>query len=270
MIDSHCHLADPAFSSDLEEVVRRAVDAGVTGGLCVLALGSAGEARQAQRVLRLWPSMRFAVGLHPHEARAYAGRVDALPAALDEAWAATSSTVALGEVGLDYHYDLSPRDVQREVFRVQVRHARVRRVPLIVHTREADDDTLAILREEGGGGVSGVFHCFSGTAALARAALDIGFHLSFSGIATFPKAGALREIAAFVPEERLLVETDCPYLAPVPCRGRRNEPAWVVHTVAAVAAARSVGMADLERVTTANFERLFGPPRVDTPSATVV
>ena len=169
-----------------------------------------------------------------------------------------TSACAIGEIGLDYHYDLSPRDVQREVFRQQVRLRREQRLPVIIHTREADEDTIAILREEGRAQVSGVFHCFSGTAALARAALDLGFHLSFSGIVTFPKATGLRQIAADVPAERLLVETDCPYLAPVPRRGKRNEPAWVVHTAAAVAAgAGNHGFPRLDRQTTANFERLF-------------
>ncbi len=270
MIDSHCHLADPAFASDLAEVIQRARDAGVSGGLCVLALGNDDEARQAERARGEWPALRFAVGLHPHEARAFADRVELLPDAIDAAWALTPGACALGEIGLDYHYDLSPRDVQRDVFRIQVRHARARRQPVIIHTREADADTLAVLREESGAESGGVFHCFSGSAALARAALELGFHLSFSGIVTFPKAGALREIAAFVPDDRLLIETDCPYLAPVPRRGRRNEPAWVVHTASAVASVRGIDVAEVNRLTTANFERLFGPPRVDTPSASMV
>jgi TatD DNase family protein len=258
MIDSHCHLADPAFSDDLEAVVARAREAGVASGLCVLALGHEGEARQAERVRALWPGIRFAVGLHPHEARAFAGRADRLGEALSEAWARTPGACAIGEIGLDYHYDLSPRDVQRDVFRAQVRLAREWDRPIIVHTREADDDTIAILTEEGGAAVKGVFHCFSGTAALARAALDLGFFLSFSGIVTFNRADALRAVAASVPETRLLVETDCPYLAPVPRRGSRNEPAWVVHTAAAVAAARGVAPERVDEATTRNFEALFG------------
>jgi TatD DNase family protein len=258
MIDSHCHLGDPAFTADLQAVVARAREAGVVSALCVLALGSEDEARQAELARAVWPSLRFAVGLHPHEAAAFAGRAGELPSALAAAWSATPAACAIGEIGLDYHYDFSPRDVQREVFRVQVRHARQTRLPVIVHTREADDDTLSILREEGAGEVRGVFHCFSGSAALARAALDLGFHLSFSGIVTFPKAGPLRDIAASAPADRLLVETDCPYLAPVPRRGKRNEPAWVVHTAEALSRVRGTPLAEVDRLTTANFERLFG------------
>lgn len=281
MIDSHCHLADPAFADDLEVVVLRAREAGVSDALCVVALGSADESRQAALARSLWPALRFAVGLHPHEARAYAGRADALVFALDAAWRGADATktgasdekgggdneklgggnpCAVGEIGLDYHYDLSPRDVQRDVFRSQVRYARERRLPIVIHTREADEDTLAILVEEGRREVRGVFHCFSGSAALASAALDLGFHLSFSGILTFPKAGPLREIAATTPVDRLLVETDCPYLAPVPHRGKRNEPAWVIETAKTVAAARGVSLDELARDTTANFVRLFGTP----------
>ena len=259
MIDSHCHLADPAFAEDLEAVVQRAVNAGVTGGLCVLTLGDENEARQSGRVRHAWPAARFALGLHPHVAGAFAGRVDALPAALQEAWGATPGACAIGEIGLDYHYDLSPRAVQREVFRAQVRLARTTGRPLIIHTREADEDTLAILEEEGQGEVRGVFHCFSGTASLARAALDLGFLLSFSGIVTFPRAGALREIVSSTPADRILVETDCPYLAPVPRRGKRNEPAWVVDTAAVVAAVRQVDLQAVDEASTRNFERLFGP-----------
>ncbi len=258
MIDSHCHLADPAFASDLPDVVRRAGEAGVSAALCVIALGQDAEARQALQARSLWRALRFAVGLHPHEARAFAGRPDSLPAALDAAWAATPAPCAVGEIGLDYHYDLSPRDVQRDVFRAQVRHARERRLPIIVHTREADEDTLTILSEEGAGSLSGVFHCFSGSAALAQAALVLGFHLSFSGIVTFPKAGPLRAIAAATPADRLLVETDCPYLAPVPHRGKRNEPAWVVHTAEVVARLRASDLASLDALTTRNFLALFG------------
>jgi TatD DNase family protein len=163
----------------------------------------------------------------------------------------------LGEIGLDYHYDLSPRDVQREVFRAQVRFAREAATPIVVHTREADEDTLAILEDEGRGEVAGVFHCFSGTAELARRALDLGFMLSFSGIVTFPRAGALRAIAASTPLGRLLVETDCPYLAPVPMRGRRNEPAWVVHTAKAVSSLHHAAPEDFDRAVTASFDSLF-------------
>lgn len=258
MIDSHCHLADPGFHDDLEAVVLRAQEAGVTAGLCVISLSDEAEVSRAPRVRAAWPALRFAVGLHPHEARAFSGRTDGLTAALDRAWTRLPGACAIGEIGLDYHYDLSPRDLQRDVFRRQVGLARERRLPIVVHTREADEDTVAILEDEGRGEVRGVFHCFSGTAALASAALRLGFVISFSGILTFPRAGTLRDLAASVPEERLLVETDCPYLAPVPHRGRRNEPAWVVETAAALAAARGVGLDAIDKVTTANFDAVFG------------
>jgi TatD DNase family protein len=258
MIDSHCHLADPAFAEDLDAVVRRAVEAGVSNGLCVLALGSEAEEAAATRVREAWPGVRFATGLHPHEARAFEGRVGALAGALDEAWGRLPGLCALGEIGLDYHYDLSPRPVQRDVFAAQVRLARERGWPVVVHTREADEDTLAILDAEGAGAVRGVFHCFSGSPELADAALARGFFLSFSGIVTFPKADSLRRVAAAVPADRLLVETDCPYLAPVPHRGKRNEPAWTAATAAVVADVRGTDLGTLDALTTANFERLFG------------
>ena len=258
MIDSHCHLADVAFADDLEEVVDRAKEAGVSGGLCILACGDPVEEAAAARVRKLWPGLRFAVGVHPHEAgRAGAAGAD-VPERLRTAISSTPGCCAIGEIGLDYHYDFSPRDVQRRVFRSQVALARETGFPVVIHTREADDDTLAIVKEEGAGRVRGVFHCFSGSAALAAQALDLGFFLSFSGIVTFPKADDLRAVAAGVPADRLLVETDCPYLAPAPMRGRRNEPALVVRTVARLAEVRGVGILDLEAIVAANFSRLFG------------
>ena len=257
MIDSHCHLADPAFAEDLEDVVQRAVAAGVTGGLCVLALDDASEEAQASRVRAAWPALRYAVGLHPHQANDHASRHDQLEERLRLACARVPGVCAVGEIGLDYHYDLAPREVQREVFRRQVAFARDGGWPVVIHTREADDDTVGILEQEGRGRVHGVFHCFSGSPALARAALGLGFVLSFSGIVTFPKAGALRAIAADVPADRIMVETDCPYLAPVPRRGHRNEPAWVVHTAATLASVRGETTAGFERAATETFARLF-------------
>ena len=174
--------------------------------------------------------------------------------------AATPSARAIGEIGLDYHYDFSPRDVQQQVFRAQVRLARELERPVIIHTREADEDTIAILREEGGGEVRGVLHCFTGTPALARAAwLDLGFYISLAGIITFPKAAELRETVRGVPLDRLLTETDSPFLAPVPHRGKRNEPAHVALVAAALAALHGLDPADLAARTTANFHTLFRP-----------
>jgi TatD DNase family protein len=164
---------------------------------------------------------------------------------------------AIGEIGLDYHYDFSPRGVQRAVFAEQVALARELRRPVIIHTREADGDTLDILRDEGRGEVTGVFHCFTGDIAMARRVLDLGFLLSFAGIVTFPKAGSLRDVAALVPDDRLLAETDSPFLAPVPHRGRRNEPAWVCHVVDALAHVRATTTADIDARITANFLSLM-------------
>ncbi len=258
MIDSHCHLADVVFADDLEEVVGRAREAGVSDGLCIVACGDPAEEAAARRVRSLWPGLRFAVGVHPHEAsRIAAGEVD-VPELVRASLGSTRDVCAIGEIGLDYHYDFSPREVQRRVFRSQVALARETGLPVVVHTREADDDTVAILQEAGAGRVRGVFHCFSGTAALAARALDLGFMVSFSGILTFPKADEQRAVAASIPADRLLVETDCPYLAPVPMRGQRNEPALVVRTAAKLAELRGVGIADLEATVAANFARLFG------------
>ena len=258
MIDSHCHLADAAYAVDLADVVRRAHDAGVSGGLCVLACGDAEETERARGVAAAWPGLRFAAGVHPHQAHEFAGReADVLPA-VRAALAGPPRMSALGEIGLDYHYDFSPREVQREVFRIQVRLARESGLPVVVHTREADDDTVAIIRAEGGGAVGGVFHCFSGTARLADEALALGFLLSFSGMITFPGAASIRAVAARVPADRLLVETDAPYLAPVPMRGRRNEPAFVARTAETLAELRQMTLAELDAAVTANFARVFG------------
>jgi TatD DNase family protein len=258
VIDSHCHLADPAYAGDLEAVVRRAREAGVSSGVCILACGDQAEARQAELVRELWPALHVAVGAHPHQAHAFAGREREVEGVVRAALASTPGVKAIGEIGLDYHYDFSPRDVQRHVFATQIRLARELCLPVIVHTREADDDTTAIIRGEGGGQVTGVFHCFAGTEALAERALDLGFLLSFSGILTFPKAEPLRRIAASVPADRILIETDCPYLAPVPLRGKRNEPAWVVRVAAVLAESRRTPMAEIDRTVTANLGRLLG------------
>ena len=271
MVDSHCHLADPAYVPDLAAVVTRAREAGVRAALCVLAAGDAGEAERGRAVADLWPEARFAVGAHPHEARAFADRLDRVGADVRDLVANTPRVVAIGEIGLDYHYDLSPRDVQRAVFGAQVALARDMGLPVVIHAREADADTISVLRSEGRGDVGGVFHCFSGGRDLARQALDLGFFVSFSGILTFPRASALREVAAWIPLDRLLVETDCPYLAPVPFRGRRNEPAWVARVAAAIADVRRVPVETIASATSDTFERLCAPRRPEgsarTPAA---
>ena len=257
MIDSHCHLADGVFAPDLETVVERARRAGVTAALVILAAGDEAEAAQGARVAALWDEVRFAAGVHPHQAHECPepGRAEAL---VRRVFAAEPRVRAVGEIGLDYHYDFSPRDVQRRVFAEQVALARELGRPVVIHTRDAESDTFDILAAEGRGDVTGVFHCFTGDAVMARRALDLGFSLSFAGIVTFPRAQSLREAAALVPDERLLVETDSPFLAPVPHRGGRNEPAHVARIVETLAAVRGASVPAIDAVTTANFHRFVG------------
>jgi TatD DNase family protein len=259
VIDSHCHLADEAFASDLDEVIRRAQEAGLERALVILEAGNAKEAAQASRLGQLWPGVRFAIGVHPHQAHAFADDPQRAATIVREQWAATPSACAVGEIGLDYHYDFSPRDIQQAVFRAQIRLARELQRPVVIHTREADADTIAILRDEGGGSVRGVLHCFTGDDALADAGLALGLFVSLAGIVTFPKAEPLRQTARRVPLDRLLTETDSPFLAPVPYRGKRNEPAYVARIVAALADLHQMPAGDLAERTTANFHTLFRP-----------
>lgn len=257
MIDSHCHLADDAFAGDLEAVIGRAHDAGIERALCILSAGDEKESAAAARVRRAWPAASFSVGVHPHNAGVFAGRLDDLRSTLQTAIAHEGAR-AVGEVGLDYHYDFAPREVQQEVFAAQVDVARGLGLPVIIHTREATDDTFRILRDAGSG-VRGVFHCFTGDVAMARAALDLGFFVSLAGIVTFPKAESLREVARFVPGDKLLVETDAPYLAPVPHRGKRNEPGFVARVAETVASLRNATIAGFEAELTRNFDTFLGP-----------
>ena len=253
MIDSHCHLADEKFVDDLADVTARARAAGLTSALCILSADEADELARAESVRHAWPEVRFSAGVHPHRAGHFAGRPEDAAAAARAA-GERMRAVAVGEIGLDYHYDFAPRDVQQQVFEAQVAFAVAERLPVVVHTREATEDTIAVLKNAPG--VTGVMHCFTGTVVEARQALDLGFHISLSGIVTFPRADALRDVARFVPEDRLLVETDAPFLAPVPYRGRRNEPAWVVETLTGVAAARGVEPTDLGATVVRNFQTL--------------
>jgi TatD DNase family protein len=255
MIDSHCHLADEAFAADLDEAIARAQAAGVTQALCILSAGDEEEAVRARGVRHRWPAIRFATGVHPHNAGGFLGRPEA-SVEVTRAHAEAFQACGIGEIGLDYHYDFAPRDLQHEVFAAQLGLARERRLPVIIHTREATDDTFAILKSAGE--MQGVFHCFTGDAAMARRALDIGFYVSFAGIVTFPKAGDLREAARLVPSDRLLIETDSPYLAPVPHRGKRNEPAYVGRVLESLATVRAEAVPDLAAQVTTNFVRLFG------------
>ena len=257
MIDSHCHLADDAFAEDLESVIGRAQAAGIQGALCILSAGDTKESSAAMRVRALWPEVRFSVGVHPHKAGDFAGHIEAASAVVREG-VASEGAQAIGEIGLDYHYDFSPRDVQQDVFRAQVELALELALPVVIHTREATEDTFGILRDAGAS-LRGVFHCFTGDSAMARAALDIGFYVSLAGIVTFPRAGTLREVARLVPDDRLLIETDAPYLAPVPHRGKRNEPAFVGRVAETIAGLRDVPAAALAAQVQRNFAALLMP-----------
>ena len=259
MIDSHCHLAGEEFGADLEAVVTRARAAGLERALVILAAADDAEAAQATRVEQLWPECRVAIGVHPHAASDFAGNAERAADVVRAQIGRTPSARAVGEIGLDYHYDHAPRPVQHDVFRVQVQVARELHLPVVIHTREADADTLMILREEGRGDLQGVLHCFTGSAALAREALDLGLYVSLAGIVTFNGAAELRETARLVPLDRLLTETDSPFLAPIPHRGKRNEPAFVTHVVEALSRIHQVPAEQIAARSTANFHRLFRP-----------
>ena len=259
MIDSHCHLAGEEFESDLLEVVARAADAGVREALCILESEEGREIARAGAVRTAWPSIRFATGIHPHHAGPFAQDPARLQSVVRDAVSAVGAC-AIGEIGLDYHYAFAPRDAQLEVFAAQIRLAIDLDLPIIIHTREATDDTLRLLREVGGGSVRGVFHCFTGDSAMAKAVLDLGFHLSYAGIVTFPKAEDLRAAARMTPAARILSETDAPYLAPVPHRGKRNEPAYVVRVVDTLAELHGQTRDEMAAQIHANFHHLFPPP----------
>jgi len=251
LVDSHCHLDDKQFDADREEVIARAREAGVERMLAIGTGEGPPDLEAALRLARQYPFMYATVGVHPHDAAKATPETFAALRVL----AAEPKVLAIGEIGLDYHYDFSPREVQREVFAAQMKLAAEAAKPIAIHTREAWDDTLRLLRENWTG--AGIIHCFSGGPTEARQALDLGFHLSFGGVLTFPKAEALREAARMAPEDRLLVETDAPYLAPVPKRGKRNEPAFMVETVRRLAEVRGVPPEHIAEVTTGNFERLM-------------
>ena len=264
LVDTHCHLDPTYFPAGPGEVMARAEAVGV-GGFVVIGVGrDLGPARAAIDLSSSSPSkVAAAVGVHPHDA---SGLTDAM---LEElaALAAHPSVVAVGEIGLDYHYDHSPREQQRDVFARLVGLARRVHKPIVVHTREAAADTLAILTSEGARDVGGVFHCFSEDLAFARTALALGFDLSFSGIITYKNAHAVHEVAAWAPEDRILVETDSPYLAPVPLRGKPCEPAYVVHTARRLAELRGVSLDAIANATTANAVRRFGRSFCGVPAA---
>ena len=258
-IDSHCHLAGPEFVEDLDAVIERAQAAGVRRAFVILAADDEPELKQGGELAARWGDVRFSIGVHPHAAGKCAADPAGAVLAVDQAIERQPLTRGLGEIGLDYHYDFAPRDVQQAVFREQIRLARRRRLPIVIHTREAEDDTFRILSEESAGEVGGVFHCFTGDRDMVRRALDAGFHVSLAGIVTFPRAAELHEVAKAVPLDRLLIETDSPFLAPVPHRGTRNEPANVVRVAEAIAVLRGSTAEVVGRAAADNFDRLFNP-----------
>ena len=250
--DSHAHLADEAFDSDRDAVIERARDAGAAGIVCIGA--SIDQARDSARIAQAYPGfVAFTAGIHPHDAASFDEDAD-IPRL--EGFI-KAGAVAVGECGLDYHYDTAPRDMQVRAFESQIDLAHRAGRPVVVHTRDADHDTERIVRAAGAQGVLGVLHCFTGTAALARVALEAGWYVSFSGIATFRNWNR-DDVVQTIPDDRILVESDAPYLAPVPHRGSRNESAWVGLTVARVAAVRHVTAATLGRQSIDNARRLFG------------
>lgn len=260
-IDTHAHLDDPRFDPDRADVVKRAREAGLKTIISVGCWKSDTGFDPVAALLKEYDFLETALGVHPHDAKDFASR-DPFKAIARLATELTakgrSRVVAIGETGLDYHYDNSPREVQKEVFAKHIRFARDLGLPLIIHTREAEDDTLDIMKAEGAHEVGGVFHCFSGSLRLAEEALKMGFYLSFTGVITYPNAQALREVVKAVPVENMLVETDCPYLPPAPERGKRNEPSFIVRTAEKIAEIKGLSLNDVARITTSNAEELFG------------
>jgi TatD DNase family protein len=250
LVDTHCHLDDEKFDPDRAQVIERALAAGVE---LMMAIGTGGDLDVAIRQAERYPFIYATIGVHPHDAAK--ATPDTFARLRD--LAGHPKVLAIGEIGLDYHYDFSPRDVQRSVFDRQLEIAADFHKPIVIHTREAWEDTMAQVTSLSTClPYGGIMHCFTGDAAQARQALDAGFHLSFGGVLTFPKAESLREAARIAPEDRLLVETDCPYLAPVPHRGKRNEPAFVVDTARRLADVRGVTPEAIAACTTRNFRAL--------------
>lgn len=252
LVDSHCHLDFPDFEEERDEIVARAGESGV--GLMVTISTRVARFEDVKAIAERYPNVFCTVGTHPHNAG------EEMHVTADDLvrLAEHPKVVGIGEAGLDYFYDKSPREAQAQGFRTHIEAARRTGLPLVIHARDADDDMAAILREEAWkGAFPFILHCFSSGPALARTGVELGGYISFSGILTFRKSEALREIARDVPRERLLVETDAPYLAPVPHRGKRNEPAYVAHTAALLAETIGATPEDVAQITTANFFRLF-------------
>ena len=256
LIDSHCHIDGDAFDDDRSELLERARAAGVK---MMLTVGTGdphgGEIDKAVEIAEKYDNVFAAVGVHPHDAKLY---TDAAENHLIEL-TKSEKVIAWGEIGLDYYYDHSPRETQIEVFKRQIQAARKLDLPIIIHSRDADDETVEILKAECSGGdfPGGIMHCFGGTARMAEDLINVGFLISFAGNVTFKKAENLRQAARVVPLDKLLIETDCPFLAPVPVRGKRNEPAFVAHTAKFLAEFYNVEMENLAEKTTENFLDFF-------------
>jgi TatD DNase family protein len=258
LIDSHCHIDGEAFDADRDEVVARAKEAAV---VAMLTVGTgdphSDDIRKAVEVAKKYENVFASVGVHPHDAKLYDDIAETHLVDL----AKSEKVIAWGEIGLDYYYDHSPRDVQREIFRRQIQTAKKLNLPIIVHSRNADEDTVEILTDEYSQAPRhsiGIMHCFGGTPEMAKALMDIGFLISFAGNVTFKKAENLRDAARVVPLDRLLIETDCPFLTPEPNRGKRNEPAYVEHTARFLADFYGVDFDTFAKQTTTNFLDFFG------------
>lgn len=253
MIDTHCHVDSDQFDPDREAVIHRALEAGIT---TMLAIGTGEGPPHLDAAIQLanqHSCFLATVGVHPHNA------IRVQPETYPELirLAKHPKCVGIGEIGLDYHYDFSPREQQHEVFIRHLALAKDLKLPIVIHTREAWRDTIDILKQHWDPALGGIFHCFSEGIDEAREAIDLNFHLGLGGVLTYPKADKMREAASFAPLNRILLETDAPYLAPVPFRGKRNEPAYVVDTAKRLAALRGLTLEELDELTTQNFSRLF-------------
>jgi len=254
-VDSHAHIDGGEFDTDRNEVIQRARDAGVSA---ILNIGTgdphSGVLQRAVELAEAHADVYTAIGIHPHDARLFDNETEQLIAKLITQ---SSRVIAWGEIGLDFHYDNSPREVQIKVFRRQLQLAGEANLPVIIHTREAEAETIEILKSQIASAGPGIMHCFSGSSRLAQQAIDLGFYISFSGIVTFKKAEELRTTAKQVPLDRLLIETDCPFLAPVPYRGKRNEPAYVVEVARCLADLHGISLDEMGEITAGNFARIF-------------
>lgn len=251
LIDTHAHLDSGRYNKDRDEVIKNARDNGVS---YIVNIGAdLRSSRYSVKLAREYPFIFATVGIHPHDAIG----LDANVLAELEKLAGEEKVVAIGEIGLDYYYDHSPRDIQRAAFIDQLVLAKKLNLPIVVHSREAEEDTMNILKEHYAGAGTGILHCFSGSLAMAREALDLGFYLAFGGVVTFKNAGGLLEVLREIPLDRILLETDCPYLTPVPHRGKRNEPAYLPYVAEKIAEIKGVAIEELAEITTANAIRVY-------------